>query len=90
MHASYDFFPINGKNVTELQKRVNGDSTSVIRWRRLRCYGHVQRAKSSIKYIVEFSIPGTGKQGRLSKTWSECTKTDGNNKCGVAVINTDA
>ena len=45
----------------------------------------VQRATSCNKYITNFPIPGTRKQGRPRKTWAECVKTDVN-KCGLAGI----
>ena len=49
--------------------------TSVLRCRRLRYYGHVQRATSCIKCITNFTIPSTRTKGRPRKTWSEFVKT---------------
>ena len=70
-----------------LQKLGIEDITPVLRCRWLRWYGHVQRATSYIKSIINFMIPGSRKQEqrRPSKAWSECVKTDVNvNKCGLA------
>ena len=50
------------------------DITSVLRFRRLRWYGHVQRATSCIQSITNFPLPGTRKKRRprTCKAWSEC------------------
>ena len=69
-----------------IQKLDTKDITSVLCCRRLRWYGHVQRAISCIKSITNFQIPGTEKKGRPRKICSECVKTDVN-KFGCADIN---
>ena len=68
-----------------LQKLGIEDITWVLHCRRLRRYGHVQRATSCIKTITNFQIPGTRKKGRHWKTWSECVKADVN-ECGLAGV----
>ena len=47
-----------------LQKLDIEDIMSVVRCRRLRWYGHIQRATSCIKSITTFLIPGSRKKGR--------------------------
>jgi len=50
--------------------------TAVLRTRRLRWYGHVQRATSCINSITRLGLPGTRDRGRPRKTWSACVRTD--------------
>ena len=63
-------------SVSLLQKLGIQDITSVLHSRRLRWYGHVQRATSCIKSITNFTLPGTGRKGGQRKTWSRCVKND--------------
>ena len=70
-----------------LQKLYIKDIISALHCRRLRWYGHVQRARSFMKSITNFQIPCTRKKGRPRKTWSECVETDAN-KCGLAGVYT--
>ena len=44
--------------------------------RRLRWYGHVQRATSCINSITHLGLPGTRDRGRPRKTWSSCVRND--------------
>ena len=48
----------------------------VLRTRRLRWYGHVQRATSCINSIMRLGLPGTRDRGRPRKTWSACVRND--------------
>ena len=75
-----------------LQKLGTEDITSVLRCRRFRCYGQVQRATSCIKSITKLPLPSTRKKGRPQKTWSECVKTDVNmyGLAGVDPLDRDA
>ena len=50
--------------------------TAVLRTRRLRWYGHVQRATSCINSITRLGLPGTRNRGRPRKTWSACVRND--------------
>ena len=50
--------------------------TAVLRTRRLRWYGHVQRATSCINSITRLGVPGTRNRGRPRKTWSACVRND--------------
>ena len=52
------------------------DITAVLRTRRLRWYGHVQRATSCINSITRLGVPGTRNRGRPRKTWSACVRND--------------
>ena len=47
-----------------------------LRTRRLRWYGHVQRATSCINSITRLELPGTRDRGRPRKTWSACVRND--------------
>ena len=58
------------------QKLGLEEVTSVVRTRRLRWYGHVQRASTCINSITRMPLPGGRKEGRPRKTWSECVKND--------------
>jgi len=49
---------------------------AVLRTRRLRWYGHVQRATSCINSIMQLGVPGTRNRGRPRKTWSACVRND--------------
>ena len=53
------------------QKLDVDDITAVLRTRRLRWYGHVQRATSCINSITRLGVPGTRNRGRPRKTWCE-------------------
>ena len=59
-----------------LQKLGIDDTEAVLRCRRLRWYGHVQRASSCIKTVTNFPFPGNRKQGGCRKTWSKCVEDD--------------
>jgi len=48
----------------------------VLRTRRLRWYGHVQRATSCINSITRLGLPGTRDRGRPRKTWSAGVRND--------------
>ena len=54
-----------------LQQKLDLDEiTDLLRTRRLRWYGHVQRATSCINSITRLELPGTRERGRPRKTWS--------------------
>ena len=63
-------------SVSLLQKLGIEDIAAVLCSRRLRWYGHVQRASSCIKAVTDLAIPGTRRKGRPRMTWSECVKKD--------------
>ena len=50
--------------------------TASLRARRLRWYGHVERATSCINSISKMAIPGARGRGRPRKSWSDCIKDD--------------
>ena len=58
------------------QKLDLDDITAVLHTRRLRWYGHVQRATSCINSITRLGLPGTRDRGRPRKTWSACFWND--------------
>jgi len=58
------------------QKLDLDEITAVLRTRRLRWYGHVQRATSCINSITQLGLPGTRDRGRPRKTWSACVRND--------------
>jgi len=58
------------------QKLDVDEITAVLRTRRLRWYGHVQRATSCINSITRLGVPGTRNRGRPRKTWSACVRND--------------
>ena len=59
-----------------LQKLGIDDIEAVFCCRRLRWYGHVQRASSCIKAVTNLPLPGNRKQGGCRKTWSKCVEDD--------------
>ena len=61
---------------TLLQKLGIDDVTVALRSRRLRWFGHVKRADSSIHTVMDMDVEGPKNQGRPKKTWSECVKND--------------
>ena len=58
------------------QKLDLDEITAVLRSRRLRWYGHVQRATSCINSITRLGLPGTRDRGRPRKTWSAYVRND--------------
>ena len=50
--------------------------TASLRARRLRWYGHVERATSCTNSITKLAIPGTRGKGRPRKSWSDCVRDD--------------
>jgi len=58
------------------QKLDLDEITAVLRTRRLRWYGRVQRATSCINAITRLELPGTRDRGRPRKTWSACVRND--------------
>jgi len=60
-----------------LHRRLDVDEiTAVLRTRRLRWYGHVQRATSCINSITRLGVPGAGGRGGPGRTWSACVGDD--------------
>ena len=47
-----------------------------LRTKRLRWYGHVERASSRTNSITSIAIPDPRGRGRPRKSWSECVKAD--------------
>ncbi|XP_052212341.1 uncharacterized protein LOC127831396 [Dreissena polymorpha] len=60
--------------------------TASLRARRLRWYGHVERATSCINPIMKMAILGARGRGRPRKSWSDCVRND-LHTCGMG--NTD-
>jgi len=50
--------------------------SEVLRARRLRWFGHTQRATSCINTIIGMPFPGPRGPGGQNKTWSTCVKDD--------------
>ena len=63
-------------SILHLQKLDIDEITAVLRTRRLRWYGHIQRATSCINSITRLGLPGTRDRGRPRKTWSACVRND--------------
>lgn len=62
---------------TALHQKLGIDEiTLVLRARRLRWFGHVQRSSSCIGSVTRRTIPGNRDRGRPKKTWSECVEKD--------------
>ena len=61
-----------------LQKLGLHDITTVLYSRRLRWFGHTQRATTSgIANVTNLTVPGSrGRHGRHRKTWAECVQGD--------------
>ena len=61
-----------------LQKLGIADITAVLSSRRLRWYGHVERAPptSTINSVTKIDVSPIKKRGRPRKTWLECVKND--------------
>ena len=72
-------------SATLLQKLGIDDITAVLRSRRLRWSGHVQRATSCINSVTDLVIPGIRGRGRPRKTWLECVRKDVS-ECGLSGI----
>ena len=58
------------------------DISTVLRERRLRWFGHVQRSSAYINTVADVAVPGTRGAGRPRKTWSQCIKDD-RSACGL-------
>src|SRR6056300_1728659 len=52
------------------------DIVVVLRARRLRWYGHVERASTSINDTFNFAVSGKRGRGRPRKSWFECVRND--------------
>ena len=79
--TSHTFYIFNKKtrmiSSAVLHQKLDLDEiTAVLRTRRLRWYGHVQRATSCINCITRLGLPGTRDRGRPRKTWSACVRND--------------
>ena len=62
------------------------DISSLVRARRLRWFGHVQRVSSVTTATFNLEVPGKRGRGRPRKTWAACVKTD-REVCNM--VNTD-
>ena len=56
--------------------------STVLRERRLRWFGHVQRSPACINTVADVAVPGTRGAGRPRKTWRQCVKDD-RRACGL-------
>ena len=64
-------------DMMELQTKLGiEDLTTVIRKRRLRWFGHVERSTAEISKVRSMHIAGKRGLGRPGKTWSECVRED--------------
>ncbi|CAH1263777.1 Hypp2763 [Branchiostoma lanceolatum] len=61
------------------------DIASVLRSRRLRWYGHVERASGCINAITKMQLPGSRGRGRPRKSWMECVRKD-MKVCGLTSV----
>ena len=59
-----------------LEKLGIRDLADLIRERRLRWYGHVERSSSEINRVRTMPIPGKRGPGRPAMTWDECVNKD--------------
>ena len=78
---------LNDEIPSEVLNRRLGleEVTSVVRTRRLRWYGHVQRASTCINSITQMPLPGGREAVRPRKTWRECVKND-LEKCNLTAV----
>ena len=64
-------------HTNELRDRMGIKEVSeVLRARRLRWFGHTQRATSCINTIIGMPIPGPRRPGGQNKSWLTCVKED--------------
>ena len=64
-------------STAELHARLSvAEVSNDLRTRRLRWYGHVQRATSHINTVTTLRVEGRRGRGRPKKTWEECLKKD--------------
>ena len=69
--------PSDEPNMEELHKKLGlEDLTILIRRRRLRWFGHVERSSGEISRVRSMQIDGKRGHGRPRKTWSECVRED--------------
>ena len=52
------------------------DLDPILRERRLRWYGHVERSSSAVKCAWDFQVTGRGKPGRPKMSWREMVDRD--------------
>ena len=69
--------PLDEPDMEVLHKKLGlEDLATLIRRRRLRWFGHVERSSGEINRVRSMSIDGRRGLGRPRKTWSECVKED--------------
>ena len=65
--------------LTDLRQRLNLDSISdVLRWSRLRWFGHLHRMDDDTwpKKVTNINVNGAQPRGRPKKRWSDCIEAD--------------
>ena len=70
--------------ICDIKDRIETSSVLLLQElvsRQLRWYGHLQRARSCIKSVTDLPLPIRTGKGRPRKTWSECVKTDPQDRC---------
>ena len=69
--------PTNNISTQDLRLRLNiEDLGAVLRWKRLRWFGHVQRSEEWIGRIGGVRVDGRRPRGRPRKTWREVLSED--------------
>ena len=69
--------PSDDPDMEELHKKLGlEDLATLIKRRRLRWFGHVERSSGEISRVRSMSIDGRRGLGRPRKTWTECVKDD--------------
>ena len=69
--------PADAPDMEELHKKLGLEDLAIlIRKRRLRWFGHVERSSAEISKVRSMPIAGKRDRGRPYKTWSECVRKD--------------
>ena len=73
LHISYKDHVANEEVRTKIQQAIgpHEDFLTIVKRRKLKCYGHVSRSSGLAKTILQGTVKGGRRQGRQRKRWED-------------------
>ena len=74
LHISYKDHVTNEEDCAKIQQAIGPHEDLTIKRRKLQWYGHVSCSSGLAKTILQVTVKGGTRQGRLRKRWEENTR----------------
>ena len=78
LRISYKDHVTNGEVRAKIQQAIGEeDLLTIVKRRKLQCYGHVSRSSGLAKTILQGTVNGRRRQGRQKKRWEDIREWTG-------------